>query len=64
VTGHRRTKSINIINNDKIPIEFIVQDESNEISASGWKLDITPSQAMILPGQKAKLDVSVESSYG
>ena len=50
-----------MINNDDIPLEISVQDDSKAIQAAGWDLSVTPSQATLQPNQKLPLDISVEA---
>ena len=52
---------MHLINNDDIPLEISVQDDSKAIQAAGWDLTVTPSQATLQPNEKLPLDISVEA---
>ena len=61
IAGHCGKRNVTLINNDDIPLEIAVQDDSKAIRAAGWDMTITPSMAILEPGEHLELEVAVEA---
>ena len=61
IAGHCGKRKVTLINNDDIPLEIAIQDDSKAIRAAGWELSVTPPVATLSPGEQLELEVAVQA---
>ena len=59
---YKTKKSVKVYNNESIPLDIFVQDDSIETLSAGWKVEISPTQVQIPAKGSVELEVSVEAS--
>ena len=62
IAGHCGKRKVTLINNDDIPLEIAIQDDSKAIRAAGWDMSVTPAMATLPAGEQLELEVAVQAS--